>query len=168
MGRADARTVTVREKLTETRGGGPEPETTRRTRSAGTGDERKALSSAAGRTEDGQRAPEQRSGGTGWGLTGSQTATSPQDSAEWDEKPLLGLSSEPSTDSRRHEACRLEIGQSRAATRGSRRNPAGWRGAGGATGCPHGLLRQGWARWTWAQGSALSPADSDQWRGWSL
>ena len=49
--------------------------------------------------------------------------TRPRDSAEWDEKPLLGLSSEPSTDLKCHEARRLEAGQSSAATRGSHRNP---------------------------------------------
>lgn len=49
--------------------------------------------------------------------------TSPRDSAERDEKPLLGLSSEPSTDLQRHEARRLETGQSSAATWGSHRNP---------------------------------------------
>lgn len=99
-----------------------------RTRSAGTGDERKALSSAAGRTEDGPEGAGAAAAAQGWGAHRLADCNKPPGSAEWDEKPLLGLSSEPSTDSRRHEACRLEIGQSKAATRGSRRNPAGWRG----------------------------------------
>lgn len=87
----------------------------------GRGDERKALGRGAGRTGRPEHDREQRRGSTA--VSQPSDRDKPRDSAERDEKPLLGLSSEPSTDLQRHEARRLEAGQSSAAARGSRRNP---------------------------------------------
>ena len=55
MGRADALTGLSEKSSQRPREGVLSPGTAQRTRSAGRGDECKALSSGAGRTEDGQR-----------------------------------------------------------------------------------------------------------------
>ena len=106
MGRADALTGLSEKSSQRPREWVLSPGTAQRTRSAGRGDERKALSSGAGKTEDGQRVT-RSSGVAARGAHRLSNHNKPRDSTERDEKPLLGLSSEPSTDL---QHTRLETG----------------------------------------------------------